>query len=79
MEGLGAHAGTLHALDHRAEAARACIAATSTMVAAATFEVDVLSGVGEQRQPVECSQHEDLLVERVLGECRSDSVHPAHP
>src|SRR6056297_160496 len=49
----------------------------SLVMSSAAFEVHVLRRVGEQRQPVEGAQHEDLLVEGVLCERCADVVDGA--
>ena len=47
------------------------------MVPPTPLEVDIFGGVGQQREPVECAQHEHLLLERMLCQGGTDLVDGA--
>ncbi len=74
---VGGDAGASHAGEYGVEASRTWRVVAAVMETSPSFEMDVLGGVGEQRQPVERSQHQDLLVEWVLRQRSADVVDTA--
>ncbi len=74
---VGADAGVADPGEHRGEASGLWGSVALAVVPSATLEVDVLRSVREQRQPVERTQHEELRVERMLGQRGPDVVDVA--
>ena len=66
---LRRHAGDEEAVDGRTQTARARCARPSPLVSTTTFDVHVLGGVRQQREPVERPQHQELLGERAAAQC----------
>ncbi len=74
---VGADAGVADPIQYGVETPGLWGSVVPTVVPPATFEVDVLRGVREQRQPVQGTQHEELPVERMLGQRGPDVVDVA--
>ena len=67
-------AGVDEPIEQCLEAAGASGPADGAVMPPATFDVHVFGGVGQQRQPVERTEHQHLFVERMFGECRADVI-----
>ncbi len=74
---LEGHVGRGEAIEAGREAPRARRAPGHPVMATASFEVHVLGGVGEQRQPVERTDHVQLLIDRPAVEQESQGVDVA--